>query len=229
MSALMRPGPVAQGPEAVPPLSEGISPPALIDLGLAARGAGPRARARLLAQALGLDNPTLGDLARAAWRLRARGAALQVLATCPSCAAQMEFDLPADFALPPASDAPLSVQGHDLRLPRLDDIGPQGLALAALSGPAAPWEDAQFRAEAEAALEAADPALSVTIALPCPDCGVQADHLLDPLLFAWDQIDQTSRRLLAEVSALARAFGWSEAAILALSPARRAAYLETLG
>jgi hypothetical protein len=40
------------------------------------------------------------------------------------------------------------------------------------------------------------------------------------------KIDMLARRLLREVDALARVYGWSEAAILALPATRRQAYLE---
>jgi hypothetical protein len=42
-------------------------------------------------------------------------------------------------------------------------------------------------------------------------------------------MDARARALLAEVHSLARAYGWTEPEILALSPQRRAAYLEMAG
>ena len=44
--------------------------------------------------------------------------------------------------------------------------------------------------------------------------------------FLWDEVDVRARRLLDEVHALAGAYGWSEQRILALSEARRRAYLD---
>jgi hypothetical protein len=38
-----------------------------------------------------------------------------------------------------------------------------------------------------------------------------------------------ARSLLAEVHSLARAYGWTESEILALSPQRRSTYLEMVG
>jgi hypothetical protein len=241
MSLRFGPGLEARGRLAATP-----TPPraaALMDLALAGREVAAQGRARLLATALGGEQreagPDLGTLIRAAWGVRPDLAALRgdaglgtvaVLATCPACATALEFDLPPGFALPEALGAPDAVvfdgTAYPLRLPRLGDFGPHGLDLAALSHGAAPWHDPGFRAMAEAALEAADPVLALTVALPCPDCGATADHLFDPLVFVWDELDRTARRLMADVVVLARAFGWGEGEVLALSPARRAAYVQ---
>lgn len=217
----------------------GLTPVGLIDLALAARGAGPARRARLMAGALGVSAAvTLGDLTRQAWALRADLAAIRgdgalapmpVLAHCPECQAALEFDLPADLALPAAGPGPDRVRhlGRDysLRLPKLEDLGPSGIDPRRLSDPGAPWSEAEFRAAAEAELTRAEPVLTLSVALTCPDCGAAHDHPLDPLVFVWDDIDRSAGRLLAEVATLARAFGWDELQVLALPPARRAAYL----
>jgi hypothetical protein len=44
--------------------------------------------------------------------------------------------------------------------------------------------------------------------------------------FVWEEIEACAARLLDDVHVLARAYGWSERAILALPEMRRAAYLE---
>jgi hypothetical protein len=41
----------------------------------------------------------------------------------------------------------------------------------------------------------------------------------------WAEVDVRARRLLADVATLARTYGWTEPEVLALSEARRAAYL----
>ena len=43
--------------------------------------------------------------------------------------------------------------------------------------------------------------------------------------FVWAEVDAAAQRLLHEVDVLARAYGWTEPEVLALSEARRAAYL----
>ncbi|HMO66423.1 MAG TPA: phage baseplate protein, partial [Verrucomicrobiota bacterium] len=80
-----------------------------------------------------------------------------------------------------------------------------------------------------AALAAADPAGVLDFALNCPACGhawtapLDAGAVLEADLAAW------ARATLAEVHTLAAAYGWTEAEVLALSPARRRVYLELLG
>jgi hypothetical protein len=212
------------------------SPPPFGDAALLAlyeRGQGqpPRVLAQHFAAAVGLppDAP-LGDLARRVWAL-GQGlsrAPVDVLATCPDCGAKVEFALPENFALPEATAAHAIAhhegQAWHLRLPDLGDLGPLGFDPRALC-PEAPWSQQDFRAQAEAALELADPALHITFALSCPDCAAEAAYDFDPLTFVWSAVETAARQLVAEVVQLARAFGWSETEILALSAPRRALYL----
>jgi hypothetical protein len=60
----------------------------------------------------------------------------------------------------------------------------------------------------------------------CPACGHCWQGLFDIVMFFWTELAAQAKRLLREVDALARAYGWREAEILALSPRRRQAYLE---
>ena len=79
--------------------------------------------------------------------------------------------------------------------------------------------------DAEDLLEALDPNADLAFAVPCESCGHQGTAQLDAGVLLWDEIDARARALLGEVHALARAYGWSESEILALSAPRRAAYL----
>jgi hypothetical protein len=81
----------------------------------------------------------------------------------------------------------------------------------------------------ERAAEAADPLAWIGVKLRCPDCGLGWTAELDVAAAVWSDVDARARRLLAEVHALALAYGWSEAEILSLSTPRRRAYLELLG
>lgn len=72
----------------------------------------------------------------------------------------------------------------------------------------------------------ADPQADVQLALTCPGCGHQWHAPFDILSFLWHEIDVWAQRLLRQVHTLARAYGWREADILALSPTRRQFYLE---
>ena len=74
-----------------------------------------------------------------------------------------------------------------------------------------------------------DPGADLRFTLTCPECGVTWSSIFDVVSFLWREIESAARRMLAEVHALASAYGWSEADILALSPERRRAYLQLTG
>jgi len=71
-----------------------------------------------------------------------------------------------------------------------------------------------------------DPQSDLRIALTCPECAHRWSVGLDPADFVWREVEARAHELLADVAALAALYGWSESDVLALSPARRAAYLE---
>jgi hypothetical protein len=85
------------------------------------------------------------------------------------------------------------------------------------------------REAAAAAIAARDPLTEVTLALVCPACAATAAIGLDAEALLAQDIAAEGPRLLAEVATLARSFGWSEAAILAMPPARCRAYLALAG
>jgi hypothetical protein len=64
------------------------------------------------------------------------------------------------------------------------------------------------------------------VQVTCPDCGNDWELELDVAGFMWREIEILAIRLLRQVDVLARRYGWSEQAILALSPGRRRFYLE---
>ena len=84
--------------------------------------------------------------------------------------------------------------------------------------------DTASPAIAEAAL-AADPMAELMLDLACPACGHRWQPDLDIVHVLWAELEARAQRLLSEVHVLARAYGWREADILGMSPARRAAYL----
>jgi hypothetical protein len=71
-----------------------------------------------------------------------------------------------------------------------------------------------------------DPQADVRLALTCPACGHAWSAPFDIGAYFWEELHAWAMRILREVHILAHAYGWSEADILALSPARRRAYLE---
>lgn len=75
-------------------------------------------------------------------------------------------------------------------------------------------------------MEALDPAASVSFALECPACANPWSARLDVGQLLWQKLQASAERVLLDVDALARAYGWTEPEVLRLSPTRRAAYLQ---
>lgn len=175
-------------------------------------------------------------------------------ATCPACGAPLElaFNV-ADIraAAPPECVEPLTIQadgyeiafrlptGQDLialaggigdRTPRawlltrcLVAVRHNGTAAAVPELPAAVVEVITAR------MAEADPQADVQLDLTCPECAGHWQAPFDIATYLWREIDDWAGRLLREVHVLARAYGWAEADILALSPRRRRIYLEMVG
>jgi hypothetical protein len=171
------------------------------------------------------------------------GRQMDCTADCPTCGAVNEFELDAaalaaigdDDAAEPVR---LEWQGDEVELRRLTtadllavadlDEAAMGGALAARAlHPLVP--DEGLAAAAAAALEAADPLAAISLELACAECAAPFSVGVDPAASLWAEIVASARRLLGEVHILAGAYGWSEATILALSPARRRVYLEMAG
>ena len=74
-------------------------------------------------------------------------------------------------------------------------------------------------------IAAIDPQADTRLDLTCPECHQRWKEVFDIVSFFWAEIDAWARRVLREVNILARAYGWRESDILALSPVRRQIYL----
>ena len=74
-----------------------------------------------------------------------------------------------------------------------------------------------------------DPNADVRLRLVCPTCEHDTTMIFDIASFLWHEIDAWACRILREVHTLASAYGWTEQAILALTPFRRQCYLELVG
>ena len=182
------------------------------------------------------------------------GAALLTRSACPHCGEQLESEFGvrevlAGAAARPDTSRTLSLAQHgyaiDYRLPTSDDL------LAVTCGDAADAiaarrlmqrcvsrarrghdeiDSAALPDDLIAALgdemERHDPDADLRIALACPACGQGSQAHFDIVSYLWSELDDWAQRVLADGHVLARAYGWSEAAILALSPARRQLYLE---
>jgi hypothetical protein len=184
-------------------------------------------------------------------RLRAAsfGPAMALFFACGYCAAAMEITPPVDrlcAVLRGAREtADLACHGYaiQVRLADTDDLAlvaaeeshaaAQRLLLARClratgeNGASVPLEalpELVVRAAAAEA-DALHGSAEILLQLACPTCGAQHAIALDPLSVLWRELRHAAQRLLADVHELAWAYGWSEGAILALSPPRRQAYL----
>jgi hypothetical protein len=76
------------------------------------------------------------------------------------------------------------------------------------------------------ALADADPGAEIALEVRCPACGDTSRAFLDAGAILWSEVAVRAGWILHEVHLLASAYGWREADILAMSAARRAAYVE---
>lgn len=77
-----------------------------------------------------------------------------------------------------------------------------------------------------AELASVDARAEILVELNCSRCAAVVSRLLDPGELLWSEVRSLAGRLLEEVHTLASAYGWTEREVLAMSPVRRAAYLE---
>lgn len=89
--------------------------------------------------------------------------------------------------------------------------------------------DDEEREALAATLEELDPDAEILLDLSCAACGHSYREPFDVAACVAAEIEAHGARLLEEVAALARGYGWREADVLAMSRARRRAYLELLG
>jgi predicted RNA-binding Zn-ribbon protein involved in translation (DUF1610 family) len=180
------------------------------------------------------------------------GPGLDALVPCPACGERIEFRLEAGTLLgghdPGAvqSDAELTAGEWRVRyrMPTAGDLaevasceGPdRALALlvercvveATRAGvPAAPADlPAPALALMDQELARRDALAEILLDFVCPECGAAGQAPFDIARYLWEELRAEAARLLREVHALARVYGWREADILALSAVRRQAYLE---
>lgn len=170
------------------------------------------------------------------------GRALPTTGRCPQCHEVLELQLDGPSLLVAATRMPPAVaidgQRHPLRLPSSSDLqalaqqqltlaeGRHWLAARCLTGDSPPLLDEMAVAAIAAAVAEADPQATIELALACPACGHGWPELFDIGSYLWSRLCHWAERLLDEVHLLASRYGWSEAQILALSPARRAHYLQ---
>jgi hypothetical protein len=233
----------------------GLLPADLLAACERARGLHPIDRALSLAAAAAPAEEVaalpLAELDRRLLALRAAllGDRLDCLAACPACGAALEFALSAAAIAARLTSPPperlTTEDGWEIALRPLDSrdlaaaarapdrVAAEAVlaarAVAALRPPA-PLDPAcpppePVRAAATARAAARETEGVVELALDCAACGAAWQAPLDIGGHVWAEAEALAGRLLAEVAALAARYGWSEAAILGMSPARRNAYL----
>lgn len=206
-----------------------------------------RSRDELAALPLGRRDALLLEL-----RQRMFGPRIECFGRCPACGEPVEFGLEvpalleAQPASPPPSELRVSAARYALRVRPPSSLDLIELARAPDSEtardrllercvlearcddePIAPTGLPEPVALAVAeALERCDPLAEVRLDLRCPACARDWPLALDIAALLWEELALIAERLLAEVHALARAYAWREADILAMSPRRRARYLE---
>jgi hypothetical protein len=200
---------------------------------------------------LGRRNRALAEL-----RTLYFGPRLEGWTVCAECGEKLEFELDcrALAETPEASaDQRISVEGSIFRLPTSRDLAriatesdPSQAAMLLLECCAVypkdtsasvegkketahttiwSWPPERIDKVAEQMVQA-DPLAEISLGFDCPLCLHTSEETLDLADFLWAEIEFRARRLLAEVHALASAYGWAESAILALSDVRRANYLQ---
>lgn len=179
------------------------------------------------------------------------GSQLIGIATCPDCRERLELTFNvADIQVTPESEPTkeltIDVAEYDVRfrLPNSMDLAAivdykdsdrarEELLESCLLSVHHDGEEVSFDQLPASLMEAivermaeADPRADVELALSCPSCRHQWHAIFDIVSFFWSEINAWAYRILREVHTLARAYGWREADILAMSPWRRQFYLE---
>jgi hypothetical protein len=195
----------------------------------------------------------LGAINAALLRLREAcfGGRIDAYVDCPRCGERLSLLLDAQDLLAGAAEsdsrADFELAGFRFRVPCSRDLAAMAgmakgtvldaeaaahrlLELCCLEARhAASGELVELLAEVETGLAALDPTANLSLALACEACGHRWEADFDIGVLLWEEIEARARVLLAEIHGLARAYGWTEPEILALSPERRAAYLELTG
>ena len=177
------------------------------------------------------------------------GDRLEAYTECPNCGERLEFALACEFlsrngGSPQPASKNVTIQGLEfiLRCPDSRDAAaaaaseePETAKKALLTRCATLVEGARTSVEqlpetAQAAiateLASLDPHAEILVDLVCPSCGHAWQSVFDILTFVWGEARARARRLIQQVDTLARAYGWSESDILAMSSERRELYVQ---
>jgi len=188
-------------------------------------------------RALGRRNAALLELRSACF-----GRAWPLRSLCPACSTECEFEADsmalAELAKNPGDAAGLfdwKGRAVELRAPTIDDLiaaadAPDAASAILARCVSGALDPAVLTADEidglGGPLEGLDAGAVIGFDLDCPACGHRWSAMVDVGDALWIELRAAAERLLLEVDALARAYGWSESDVMRLSPARRAAYLQ---
>lgn len=187
-------------------------------------------------------------------RMRLWGPRLNARTACPRCGEALEFALHVpdictfDPAHPLLRQHTIQVDGFQVKLRLLNSLD---VAAAAQTHDAdhgrrvlleRSMEQVTYLGEAVALADVPphlidtlgeryvelDPLSELRLGLACAACQYQWTSLFDIVAFLWMEVTWHAKGLLADVVTLAQAYGWNEADILRMSPARRTYYLEQI-
>jgi len=202
-----------------------------------------------------LSNLTIGERNHRLLELRQQlfGSKLEAYVECPKCDQALDLVFSTDqFGFDRARDLPAeqviesgaitaSVRlpnGHDLIALANIETAEEGRALLfsrCLSdlrkdGHAAKITelDEDDLSALETLIAELDPRMELLFDLNCPACANQWQAPLEVDVYLWHEFDTHARELLENIHLLARAYGWSESEILAMSEKRRRYYVERL-
>lgn len=176
------------------------------------------------------------------------GGNLSAFAECPACGERVEFAIPVErirlehggrgeysrvegdltvrFRLPNSRDLADALGCADIGAARRR-LAERCLVAVERGGSPVPLDaisESDISGLASAMAEA-DPQADVSLDLTCPGCRGEWSAPFDIGAFLWARLATEARRILREVDALARAYGWRESDILSLSPSRRRMYV----
>ncbi|TGX52351.1 hypothetical protein E5A73_16285 [Sphingomonas gei] len=174
------------------------------------------------------------------------GADIACIAACPACGERIDLAFASD-AIRAEAGTPGAIVTADaegmrfrVRLPTSTDLiaietetdldrAEHRLLARCLGDEAAAGglSDAAREAIGEA-LSAADAQAEIVLDLACPGCAARAQVPFDAVSYLWGRLDHWAKAMLAAIDAIAGRYGWSEDAILALSPRRRQSYLDRI-
>ncbi|MCU0910423.1 MAG: hypothetical protein MUE98_03485 [Rhodobacteraceae bacterium] len=177
----------------------------------------------------------------AVWSAASGDDLLELRLRCPGagCGADLEAGLPVTALVDLAREAEAAPvlelpDGLRLRRPtgadqrlwrRTPERDPEGAILATLTLAGQLPDTREARVELAEQMAEFDPLPAFAVTIRCPDCGRESTIPADLEAECLARLARVQDRLFADVDALARRYGWTDAAILDMPARRRARYL----